>query len=280
MLRFTMAVAKALGVLLALILLTALTQFGGVVLILAWLGARIWRPRRRRLAATLALFGALYAIASILVVPPLAALGGRQPLPCTLSDEAPVRPHNLLYCALNRHYATPSVAEMLAALADDLSSRFPGIQVAYLDASFPFFEGFPLPPHLSHDDGRKVDLTFFYADAAGRPSAVITPSPIGYWGFEQPRTGDPRPCAGQDRLLTLRWDISWLQPLLPDRTLHLDANRAMIRWFAGAGLHFGVERLLLEPHLQQRLQTAGGVIRFQGCRAARHDDHVHVQIRP
>ena len=275
-----MVVAKALAILLALILLTALTQIGGVVLALAWLGARIWRPRGRRLGTTVVLFGALYATATIWVVPLLAEFGGRQPLPCSLADGAPVRPHGFFYCALNRHYATPRVAEMLAALARDLSSHFPGIQVAYLDAGFPLFEGFPLPPHLSHDDGRKVDLALFYADAAGRPSAAITPSPIGYWGFEQPRAGDPRPCAGQDRLLTLRWDMSWLQPLLPDRSLHVDANRAMVRWIAGAGLHYGVERLLLEPHLQQRFQTAGGVIRFQGCRAARHDDHVHVQIRP
>ena len=229
--------------------------------------------------ATAALFAILYAGASLWIVPPLAKLGGRQALPCSLSGDAPVRPHGFLYCALNRHYASPRAAEMLSALADDLSGRFPGAQVAYLDANFPFFDGFPLPPHLSHDDGRKVDLALFYRDAAGRPSATLTPSPIGYWGFEQPRPGDPTPCAAWAGPQTFRWDMAWLQGWLPEREFHLDANRTLIRWLANDGQRYGVERLLLEPHLQQRLQVAGPLVRFQGCRAARHDDHVHVQVR-
>ena len=36
--------------------------------------------------------------------------------------------------------------------------------------------------------------------------------------------------------------------------------------------------LLLEPHLKTRLKLEKyDKIRFQGCRAARHDDHIHVQ---
>ena len=39
-------------------------------------------------------------------------------------------------------------------------------------------------------------------------------------------------------------------------------------------------KILLEPHLAHRLGVEGRPnIRFQGCRAARHDDHIHVQIR-
>ena len=266
--KWTMLVTTA-------IVLTALSQIGGAVLILAWLAGRVLRPRGRRFWTTAALFVLLHAGITQWLVPPLAGLGGRQPLPCNL--DGPVRPHSLLYCALNRHYVTPQAAAMLDALAAFLAPRHAGVQVVYLDASFPFFDGFPLPPHLSHDDGRKVDLTFFYRDAAGRPSAVITPSPIGYWGFEQPRPGDPAPC-GHGGGMTLRWDMAWLQPLLPDRDLHAGATRDMLRWLAGDGQQHGVERLLLEPHLQQRLRVAGPLVRFQGCRAARHDDHVHVQV--
>ena len=36
--------------------------------------------------------------------------------------------------------------------------------------------------------------------------------------------------------------------------------------------------LLLEPYLAVRLGVAGPMVRFQGCRAARHDDHVHVEF--
>ena len=137
------------------VVLTLLTQIGGVILIIAWLAARIfWRPGRR-LVPGLVLFAVLYAGASIWAVPALAELGGRQALPCSLRADAPVRPHGFLYCALNRHYASPRVASMLKGAADHLSSRYPGIQVVYLDASFPFFDGFPLVPHLSHDDGSR-----------------------------------------------------------------------------------------------------------------------------
>lgn len=38
----------------------------------------------------------------------------------------------------------------------------PQIRISYLDANFPFKDGFPLLPHLSHDDGRKVDIAFMY----------------------------------------------------------------------------------------------------------------------
>ena len=271
---------RAGAVIVAIILLTALTQIGGAVLIAALIAARFVPRTDRRTAAAVAFFVVFYAGASLWVLPPLASLSGRQPLACSVSEDAPVRPHGLLYCVLNRHYASPRVADMLTRLADDLSRSFPGIQVVYLDAGFPLFEGFPLPPHLSHDDGRKVDLALLYRADGEPPSATITPSPIGYWGFEQPRAGDPAPCAGRSTLLTLRWDMDWLQGLWPERTLDVSANRAMIRWLSGNGRRHGVEKVLLEPHLQRRLGVAGPMVRFQGCRAARHDDHVHVQIRP
>ena len=271
---------RAGAIVVAFILLTGLTQIGGVVLVAALLSARIIRPHGRRMIAAMTLFALTYAGVSLLVLPPLASLGGRQPLPCSVSHEAAVRPHSYLYCALNRHYASPRVAGLLTNLAGDLSRSFPGAQVVFLDAGFPLFDGFPLPPHLSHDDGRKIDLAFFYRDAEERPSAVITPSPIGYWGFEQPRAGDPTPCAARSDLLTLRWDMGWLQGWWPQRTLDIAANRAMIRWLSGNGRRHGVEKVLLEPHLQRRFDVEGSMVRFQGCRAARHDDHVHVQIRP
>ena len=36
---------------------------------------------------------------------------------------------------------------------------------------------------------------------------------------------------------------------------------------------------LLEPHLKKRLRLEARRIQFQGCRAARHDDHMHIQMR-
>jgi hypothetical protein len=40
-----------------------------------------------------------------------------------------------------------------------------------------------------------------------------------------------------------------------------------------------VQKILIEPHLKERLRLQSSKVRFQGCHAARHDDHVHVQIQ-
>lgn len=39
-----------------------------------------------------------------------------------------------------------------------------------------------------------------------------------------------------------------------------------------------IQKILIEPHLKQRLHITASKVRFQGCYAARHDDHIHVQI--
>ena len=39
-----------------------------------------------------------------------------------------------------------------------------------------------------------------------------------------------------------------------------------------------VTRVFLEPHLVRRLGASSPKLRFQGCGAARHDDHIHIEI--
>ena len=267
---------KALGLASVAVLLTLLTQVGGVLLIGSWLAARALPWRRGRVRTTVVVFVCAYAVASAFVVPSVAPLLGRVALPCGVFSDPGVRPRSLLYCVLNRHYVTANLYAALAALGDDMAARHPGAEVVYLDASFPFIDGFPLLPHLSHDGGRQVDLAFYYAADDGTASAMITPSPIGYWGFEQPRPGDYRPC--QSVSGPLRWDLDWLQPVLPERSLHVPANQTLMQWLARDPHGFGITRVFLEPHLQTRFGVTGGRIGFQGCHAARHDDHVHVTV--
>jgi len=269
--------------LLAFIVLTGLTQVGGVVfvvsaLLVSWLlGGRDWNFLLRWLAHLLG-FAMIYTAVTVAAVPPLAREFGRHPLPCLPSASRPYGALNPAYCLLNRHYATASAHRMLAALAADMSKAHPGTVVAYLDAGFPFLDGFPMFPHLLHDDGRSVDLAFFYADRRGVYRRGRTRSPIGYWAFEQPRKGDPRPCF-QDIGFGLRWSLGFLQTYM--RPLRLDRTRtaAMVQWLVSEGPKHGVERLYLEPHLVNRLGIASPLLRFQGCRAERHDDHIQVRFR-
>ncbi len=39
-----------------------------------------------------------------------------------------------------------------------------------------------------------------------------------------------------------------------------------------------VAKIFVEPPLATRLNLSHPKLRFQGCRAARHDDHIHIQL--
>ena len=38
-------------------------------------------------------------------------------------------------------------------------------------------------------------------------------------------------------------------------------------------------KLLIEPHLKKRLKLNNKKLRYQGCHATRHDDHIHIQLK-
>jgi hypothetical protein len=254
------------------VLLTTVTQIGGVVLLLcipafAWVGRRLAeRIQLIRVGACIGVYACVYLAASLAVVP-LAGAFGRAPLPCGVAGEVTLAPRTFLTCLLNRHYSALPARQALQKINNEFSAEYRGFRVAYLDAGFPFFDGFPMMPHLSHGDGRKIDLALIYPDGSA------TPSPIGYWGFAQPRQGDPQPCAGQTGLL--RWNMTWLQPLLPGKELDAPHTAALVKALARSP---AVSRIFLEPHLRRRLALDHPKIRFQGCAAARHDDHIHVEF--
>ncbi len=266
-----------------LLLLTALTQIGGVALIVALIvGGLLGRHGRSPIACWLiagVLFAATYSLVSFVAVPPLAAALGRQALPCWELQGYGYAARSKLTCLLNRHYALPSVHVVLDDLSAALRARHPDTVVAFLDAGFPFGDRFPMLPHLSHDDGRRIDLAFFYGNADGRYRPLKTPSPIGYWAFEAPVAEEPQPCRGNDEPITLRWDMTALQPLWPPLVLDEARTAGMVRWLVSDGRKSGVRSVLLEPHLKARWRISSDAVKFQGCHAARHDDHIHVKVR-
>ncbi|MEM1278100.1 MAG: hypothetical protein AAGH74_16385 [Pseudomonadota bacterium] len=239
---------------LAILLLTLLTQLGGV----AWLIAQL---ARHRVLAFLAAYIALWAGAQV-----TAPFLGRVALSCWPSGA--VQLTSPLYCALNRHYVVPEMRAVLTDLGQAMDERYPGTTTLVLDASFPFIDGFPLLPHLSHQDGRSMDLAFYYR-RDGRYLPGKTPSPIGYFAFEDGPTKCPP--AGT----ALRWNFHWLPPLWPEMEIDPDRTRLATQILARDPR---VQKIFLEPHLKQRLGLTSAKIRFQGCNAARHDDHLHVQL--
>jgi hypothetical protein len=265
------------------IVLTALTQLGGLIFLASLaLGRLLRRAGSSKAMAVLAgmvLFLAGVPLANLLIAPALAGLNGRVALPCEASAERRYAALSPLYCGLGRNYARPEIEAMLEAMGRDLGRDDPGLVVATLDANFPLIDGFPLPPHLSHDDGTRIDLAYFYKDAAGNPLPLAAPSFLGYWGFEEPPTPADAACTDKTRWLTFRWDMNWLQAFVrKDLTLDEARTAAMLRWLVEKGPEHGVTKILIEPHMVKRLGVASPLIRFQGCRAARHDDHIHVEV--
>lgn len=230
--------------------LTALSLTGGA----AWAAALAFR----RWWVAFPLIYALIWLAVWLAAP----LAGRVALPCT---GGPLRSQSLIYCVLNRHYVTPDLRDAARDLAHQMAQDYPGTITLTLDAGFPF-GSLPMLPHLGHDDGEKLDLALYYAGSDGAYLPGRTPSPIGYFAFPQ----HDSECTSGPR----RWDLAWLQPVFPD----MRPDQARIK---AALSHLSqdrrIGRIFIEPHLRRMAGATSPKIRFQGCNAARHDDHIHIQ---
>jgi len=268
---------------LVLLVLTALSQVGGAVLVFSTLVVWSIFPSGRLgwfkgFFTHLIAFSLVYGAIAALLVPPVARIYGRVPLPCVANETATYGALNPLTCVLNRNYAVPEVAAALTRMAEHMSNVHENSVVGYLDAGFPFFEHFPLLPHITHRTGRDLDLAYFYTDEEGRYLPGKARSPIGYWGFVQPLAGARQSCADAQKGLSLRWNMTWLQPLLKPYRLDEARTGELLRWLVQEGGEHGVKGVIIEPHVSEQLGVHSQLIRFQGCRAARHDDHIHVDF--
>jgi hypothetical protein len=213
----------------------------------------------------------------LVIIPLIAPIFGRMPLP--ISSHPNIKPLNLMTSILNRHYVKPTLKTTLETIAENMEEEFPGTVIAYLDGNFPFIDNFPLIPHLSHDDGRKLDLAFLYKDSdTDRHLNRKAPSFIGYGVFEDPKKGEedyPSKCADEGY-----WQYGIMGRIIPQwkkEKIVFDEIRtqALIRHCAKQP---ALGKIFLEPHLKSRLNLNYKKIRFHGCHAVRHDDHVHLQL--
>ncbi|NKK68082.1 hypothetical protein [Rhizobium leguminosarum] len=261
---------------LIILILTLLTQIGGIAYLAALAASRAWGLRR--FLAKLTIFLLCYAGATF-AASLAAPIFGRVPLSCIADATDRLVVRSSIYCLLNRNYVTPELRDLAKALAAHMDKEFPGTITVALDANFPFVNGFPLLPHLSHADGKKLDFAYYYKDADGAFLNGATRSPIGYFAFEQPAPGDELPCEGRNDWLTTRWNFDALQPLFPAYRIEVQRTSAAIGWLTSEGVtRFGPQKIFIEPHLKNALGITDSHIRFQGCRAARHDDHIHIQV--
>ena len=254
----------------SIVFLTIITQIGGVIYLITLLLVRNKEGRRTKRMFT---FSAIYLFSTFLIVPYVAPMFGRE----KIRDTEAVKAHSFVYKLANRNYVTPTLNATLQKIGDDFSKRFPGSTLVYLDANFPFFDRFPLLPHLSHNDGKKVDVSLIYQTKDGQLTNK-KPSVSGYGVFEAPKKGE------YDQIAICK-KKNWFYDFPKYLTFGTINNgiefsakgtRELLRVISKQS---AIGKIFLEPHLKNRLNLTNQKVRFHGCRAVRHDDHIHIQLR-
>ena len=262
-------IVKVLCHALAVMLLTLFTQIGGVVYIVALFVSNKVKIEMKGKEG--GIFLGIYLITTFLFIPPLARLGGREPI--QHSDK--IHPTSYFTVIFNRNYVKPQLNQLLKAVELQLEST--DIQIHYLDANFPFIDGFPLPPHLSHNDGKKLDLSFIYKEDSKLSSKAI--SPTGYGVFEEPR-------ADEHNQIAICENGGFIQYSMAKIFTFGMANHNLK--FAEYETQFLINTILkqaalgkvfIEPHLKARMELNHKKVRYHGCHAVRHDDHIHIQLK-
>ena len=257
-----------------MLLLTLLTQIGGVVYAIALGITLAWRKNNSTAYAVL-VFVVLYLSGVYLWVPLLASFGGRAPV---IAREN-MRPANYATVLLCRNYVSRTMNQVLGEVSAELANDRPDIVISYLDGNFPFLNGFPLWPHLSHDDGNKLDLGFIYKNEQGDVTR-LQKSVSGYGVYEPPRPGEQntwRHCRSEGYFWYDYPRYLTFGTLHPELQVDPEATAFVVRLLLRQAT---VEKIFIEPHLANRWHLQHPKIRFHGCGAVRHDDHIHLQVIP
>lgn len=254
------------------LLLTILTQVGGIIYLFSIMLIKGNGKRNKFKKATI--FITLYSVFTFLIIPFISPQFGRE----IIADSSILQAKSLFYKIANRNYVTSELNSFLSRVSADLAKENKGIKLIYLDANFPFFDKFPLLPHLSHNDGKKIDVAFIYRDEFDK-LVNSKPSKNGYGVYESPTSieiNQTKECINKGYY---QYDFSkylTFGKINHSITFSDKATKELIEIILKNKI---VEKLFIEPHLKQRLKLKNSKIRFHGCQAVRHDDHIHFQIR-
>lgn len=251
-------------------LLTVVTQLGGLLFLLSLYFTRNVKKNKQLKQA--GVFLGSYVLCLILIVPIVAPIFGRE----RVIPAENLKPANHFYPILFRNYVSSELNEVLKGTSDKIAAQYPGATIQYLDACFPFIDRFPLLPHLSHNDGNKIDLSFLYS----KNSELVTelPSRSGYGVYVEPIQGE----SNQTEFCKSNgyWQYDYSKHMtLGKRDNSLEFNIEVNRFLLKSILESkAIKKVFLEPHLVERLGIEDKRIRFHGCHAVRHDDHYHIQV--
>ncbi|MHA7059061.1 hypothetical protein ACWGOQ_0017680 [Aquimarina sp. M1] len=257
--------------LLLFVLLTILTQIGGVLYIFSEL--LVSKKATHRRYKKISLFIGLYICSTFLIVPYLAPVFGRE----KIKNNDVLEAHSTFTIFCNRNYVTPQLNAVLLNIAKTINDKHNTIKLIYLDANFPFITGFPLLPHLSHRDGKKIDISLIYKNEKNKITNK-KPAIFGYGVYEDLDPGE----YNQIRVCKKKgyWQYDFAKYLtfgILNKQLKL-SEKATKDLLLTIVKEQKVRKVFIEPHLKNRLGLQSSKIRFHGCQAVRHDDHIHVQL--
>ena len=254
-----------------IVFLTVSTQIGGFIYLMGilFIKRRTKRYRWKRIG----LFCVLYLIATLVIVPLLAPIFGREKIKKLNHIDA----RTFITDVLNRNYVRPELNISLQKIAEGLDKKHKGIKLIYLDANFPFFNKFPLVPHLSHNDGKKIDISLIYTDKEGKLTN-LKPSASGYGVFENPKPGAHNQI--EKCLKKGNWQYDFTRfitfgTIHPNLSFSESATKDLILEILEQPT---TGKIFIEPHLKTRLKLNNQKIRYHGCQAVRQDDHIQMEL--
>ena len=221
---------------------------------------------------TLIIFIGLYLFSTFLIVPIIAPIFGREKIKHTEK----IKPTNYMTVVLNRNYVRPELNELLNQTEKELSGT--NIEIHYLDANFPFINKFPLLPHLSHNDGKKIDLSLIYETKSGKITNKQK-STSGYGVFENPKSNEYNQIEKCLKNGYFQYDYPKYLTLGEINNNLVFSEKGTKMLIKNILKNRNLGKLFIEPHLKNRMKLKDNRIRYHGCRAVRHDDHIHIQLK-
>jgi len=250
--------------------LTAVTQIGGIVYLISLVISKKWNKNVK--FKTLIIFISFYLFSTLVIVPLISPMFGRE----KVKHSEKIKPTNYMTVLLNRNYVKPKLNELLSKTEKKLNGT--NIEIHYLDANFPFINKFPLLPHLSHNDGKKIDLSLIYETENG----IITnrqKSISGYGLFENPKSNEHNQIEECLKNGYFQYDFPKYLTLGKINKELVFSEKGTKKLIQNILKSQNLGKIFIEPHLKNRMNLKNNKIRFHGCRAVRHDDHIHIQLK-
>lgn len=246
-----------------------MTQIGGFVYLLSAVISKKWNKKLKY--KTLIIFTSLYFFSTFLIVPLISPVFGRE----KVKHSEKIKPTNYMTVLLNRNYVRPKLNELLNNTGKKLNGT--NITIHYLDANFPFIDKFPLLPHLSHNDGKKIDISLVYETKNGVISSKKK-SVSGYGVFETPKSNEydqVNKCLKENFLYDFSKYLTFGK-INKDLFFSEKGTKKLIKNILKSR---DLGKVFIEPHLKNRINLKNKKIRFHGCGAVRHDDHIHLELK-